>query len=135
MDIEYKAKTLAGKWVFGSYIRRIENGRESHWIMPFTSVEAVRINRESLCLFSGRIVGGCKVFENDVIGRISPKLERLGVVTFLLTTGFYIALHKHGRKRTFSHIGNCSDDCYRVIGNVIDTPELWDELPKYGRIL
>jgi hypothetical protein len=132
MEIEYRAKTLTGEWVHGSYIKRYAKMRfagriekiPTHWILPFDQNKRVEIDFSTLGLYTGRKdVNEQKIYMGDLlVGK--DVSSGYTVVEYLPTTGFFLRLKKNGRRATFAHVGKFD----KVAGNIHDKPELLEQL-------
>ena len=122
-EILFKAKSIDGEWVEGSYLfcpirdnekSELENITYKHWIVSKDGM-CYEIDINTLCQYTGLTdKNGNKIWENDVVKGIYGTYE-----------GRYIIVWWNDEaKFSFPTIAKVDTSKYEVIGNIFDNPEL-----------
>ena len=145
-EVLFKAKrTDNGKWIEGSLIRgvfvRCADNQDIPYILNIDDIECdydnfgdltdgfgyYEVNPDTICQFTGLIdKNGNKIFENDIVGRYSEYQEKYycgqvgyGEFNCSCCNGVYGWYFGEEDIRDYQ--------CYEVLGNIFDNPELLEK--------
>ena len=143
-EILFKAKSIDGEWVEGSYLfcpirdnekSELENITYKHWIVSKDGM-CYEIDINTLCQYTGLTdKNGRKIFENDVVKKhfytdydaFANSEEYVGVVKFIDCAWVVETVREKNKciRPIFEAMAYSQDVKYfEVIGNIFDNPEL-----------
>ena len=144
-EIKFRGKRRDnGEWVYGYYIC-IGTGENRHHIgeiVRWNFTELYKVIPETVGQFTGlKDKDGKEIYEGDVVEKTNPECQfqksiihcivvweddryMLKVCNVFLWEHYNVEKHENGTFLFFSWIHK---DCYKIIGNTTDNPELLEE--------
>lgn len=117
-EILFRGKNLkTGKWTQG-YLFRCWERAYIAWGMVNNNADMVEVDPETVCQYTGLTdKNGKKIFERDIVNL--PKCKN-DIAVFSLIGCNYILKGKYSNYT----LGSYESECFEVIGNIFDNPEL-----------